>query len=319
MNYELGYKKWDLINLKDAFLRCERLDSWNAAKQKYLDKLEEKLTLFVVNNSEKVVRTRVAPKDINENARQALQLSTNNRGEVFCSVREDKNDYYFYNGEQLTGFLLGYGKDSNDFYSGGSGTDYSNYLGSYASWIRDDGVYFDLIGKYNWFRHSFGTPLIGGGSDSGSYNNQGLSLSAEAGKRFQRGNGYFVEPAVELIGLWSTPVSYATANGLSVDVPSTNSLLLRLGCTAGRKWRGGDGVNREIYGKVGWVNEYAGDSKINVDSVSFDSSLKGHQWLTGVGYVEDTGRYQIYVDAEKSWGDTTSKVWGLNAGYRWKF
>lgn len=102
INFESGYEDWKLINLKDAFLQYEQLKTWNAAKQKYLDKLEEKITQFVVNNSEKVVRTaRVAPKDVNENARQTLQLSVNNPGKVYRSLREDKDDYFFYNGEQL--------------------------------------------------------------------------------------------------------------------------------------------------------------------------------------------------------------------------
>jgi outer membrane autotransporter protein len=70
---------------------------------------------------------------------------------------------------------------------------------------------------------------------------------------------------------------------------------------------------------VSWVNEYEGDSTVRVDSATFDSCLKGHQWVTGVGFVEDGGYYQIYVDAEKSWGNTVSKAWGVNAGYRWKF
>lgn len=102
INFESGYEDWKLINLKDAFLQYEQLKTWNAAKQKYLDKLEEKITQFVVTNSEKVVRTaRVAPKDVNENARQTLQLSVNNPGKVYRSLREDKDDYFFYNGEQL--------------------------------------------------------------------------------------------------------------------------------------------------------------------------------------------------------------------------
>ena len=69
----LDLSKWKLIGLREAFLRSSRLETWDDAKKKYADKLEEKLTSFVLANSEKVVRTaRVAPKDINETAREAL-------------------------------------------------------------------------------------------------------------------------------------------------------------------------------------------------------------------------------------------------------
>jgi outer membrane autotransporter protein len=229
------------------------------------------------------------------------------------------NPQAFAGGKKYTGFVAGSGKGDNTFTSGGSGATRSTYLGTYASWLNDDGTFFDLIGKYNWFRHSFDTPLLGGGADSGTYRNQGLGLSAELGKRFSRPDGTFVEPAVELSGLWAGKASYATANGLAVEVPATRSLQLRLGSTVGRKWQGKDGASREIYGKAAWVNEFAGSSTVSVDSVGFENSLKGHQWVAGLGFVEDTGDGQIYIDAEKSWGNTTSKKWGVNAGYRWKF
>ena len=97
-----GYKKWRLIGLKEAFLSHAKLIAWDDAKKKYLDKLEEKLSEFVLANAERVVRTaRVAAKDVNESARGALARSGQFPGEVQCSPRDDKDDYYFLNGEQL--------------------------------------------------------------------------------------------------------------------------------------------------------------------------------------------------------------------------
>lgn len=229
------------------------------------------------------------------------------------------NPSSFSTGKKYTGFLIGYGQSSNDFTNDSSGNVSSAYLGSYVSWLRNDGVYLDLIGKYNFFHHTLEVPLMGGGNDSSNYRNRGLSLSAEIGKRFQRGNGYFIEPAAEVTGLWSNDAAYVTANDISISLPSQQSLLLRLGCTAGRKWQGADQVNRELYVKTSWINEYDGDSTVRADAISFDSSVKGHQWATGIGYVEDSEKGQIYMDAEKSWGHTTSKEWGFNVGYRWKF
>ncbi|TXH88348.1 MAG: site-specific DNA-methyltransferase [Rhodoferax sp.] len=100
--FEDGHKKWKLISLKEAFLRSAKLITWDDAKKKFLDKLEEKLSDFVLENAARVVRTaRVAAKDVNESARGALARSNEFPGEVQCSPREDKDDYYFLNGEQL--------------------------------------------------------------------------------------------------------------------------------------------------------------------------------------------------------------------------
>lgn len=101
-NYEEHFSDWRLISLRDAFQRSFKLTSWDEVKIKFADKLETKLAEFVVANAQRVVRTaRVAPKDVNELAREALALSNTDRTKVSCSVREDKDDYYFLNGEQL--------------------------------------------------------------------------------------------------------------------------------------------------------------------------------------------------------------------------
>lgn len=56
----------------------------------------------MLEQCDRVVRTaRVAPKDVNEEARDALAKSNANDGKVFKSVRDGKDDYYFINGEQL--------------------------------------------------------------------------------------------------------------------------------------------------------------------------------------------------------------------------
>jgi adenine-specific DNA-methyltransferase len=101
-NIDEPNEKWRQCLLKDAFLRANRLSTWDDARAKYLDKLEEKLSVFVLENARCVVRTaRVAPKDVNEAARKALQDSTKIQGIMQRSQRDGKNDYFFLSGEQL--------------------------------------------------------------------------------------------------------------------------------------------------------------------------------------------------------------------------
>lgn len=101
-NIEEDCSKWRLIGLREAFQRANRVNSWDEIKTKFSDKIEEKLSSFVVSNSRRVVRTaRVAPKDVNEAARDALNESIVNRTRVIKSARESKDDYFFLGGEQL--------------------------------------------------------------------------------------------------------------------------------------------------------------------------------------------------------------------------
>jgi adenine-specific DNA-methyltransferase len=100
-NYESPYADWKLINVKDAFSSNHKA-TWNELKARFADKLEVRIEEFVLANSDRVVRTaRVAPKDVNEEARAALIKSSQNPGKVFRSQRTNKEDYYFLDGEQL--------------------------------------------------------------------------------------------------------------------------------------------------------------------------------------------------------------------------
>ncbi len=101
-NYDRQFSEWQLESLKDEFCREKGIPNWNEAKKKFSDKIESKLEEFVLQSAVRVVRTaRVAPKDVNEDARDALAQSNAVPNRVFCSKREGKDPYYFINGEQL--------------------------------------------------------------------------------------------------------------------------------------------------------------------------------------------------------------------------
>ncbi len=100
-NYEDPFKEWRLITLREAFSNYHRL-SFNDLKAKYADKLEDEITKFVIKFKERVIQPAlVRDKDINESAREALRSSRENTKKVFCSKRDDKDDYFFLNGKQL--------------------------------------------------------------------------------------------------------------------------------------------------------------------------------------------------------------------------
>jgi adenine-specific DNA-methyltransferase len=101
-NFDEPFSDWRLIGARQAFLQSENLGSWSAAKKRYGDELEQAMERFVLDHAERVVRTaRVASKDVNEAARQALQQSVEQPSRVWKSDREGKDSYFFLGGEQL--------------------------------------------------------------------------------------------------------------------------------------------------------------------------------------------------------------------------
>lgn len=223
----------------------------------------------------------------------------------------------FTGGKKVLGFLVGTAKGNNSFSTGGTGTTDSVFLSGYESWVMSDGCYFDLIGKYSRFSNSFTAPLLGGGNDSGNFKNNGTGLAAELGKRVEEGNGFFIEPQVGVMALWSNKATYTSANGLMIDSPSYSNLNLSISGTVGKKTTTSDGTSQEIYTKVSWIQGY-GSSQTYVDQASFDSSLKGNQLVAEVGFTRDAANNQIYLDVDKSWGRSIGS-YGGKLGYAWKF
>ncbi|MEM5769107.1 MAG: autotransporter outer membrane beta-barrel domain-containing protein, partial [Bacillota bacterium] len=225
------------------------------------------------------------------------------------------NSSTFNGGKKFFGFLAGTAKGDNSFAITGTGKTDSKYLGVYGSWLRDDGAYFNLIGMNSRYDSSFAT-----GSDSAKdLSNTGWGLSTEIGKRFERGGGAFIEPQAGLSAMWFSKDHYVTSSGLVVDSPAARSLLLRLGLTVGKRSQMSNGTGRQIYGRINWVHEYAYEGRTVVNQAVFDPSLKGSQWVAGVGFEQNNGRNQIYINLEKAWGSTVSKSWGAVIGSRWNF
>lgn len=225
----------------------------------------------------------------------------------------------FSGGKRHTGWVAGGGWADRAFGHGGSGRTDSAHLGAYSSLLRDDGTYWDVVVKHNWYHHRFDTPLLGGGYDSAAFNTSGVGLSVETGRRIEKGGGYFVEPQAELAALWTRGGNYATAGGLAVSAQAETSLQLRAGGIAGRKTALAGGGSRQFYCKLAWVQELAGDNRTTVDGVSFASSLKGGRAVAGIGYSEDKAGRHLYLDVETAWGAKADIPWSVNLGGRWRF
>jgi adenine-specific DNA-methyltransferase len=100
-NFDDEFARWSLIGIREAFAQARGL-SVSRLRDELGEDYEEALNEFVLENAARVVRTaRVKDKDVNENARAALQRSRGTPNVVFRSERADRSDYYFLNGEQL--------------------------------------------------------------------------------------------------------------------------------------------------------------------------------------------------------------------------
>jgi len=100
-NVESPHREWRFVSLKEAFCRSHGIQE-SDLDRKFGARLETHLEKFVLKNSDRVVRTaRVADQDVNEDARAALMRSRDELDVVQHSARQDLEDFYFINGEQI--------------------------------------------------------------------------------------------------------------------------------------------------------------------------------------------------------------------------
>ncbi len=100
-NVDAPHRDWRFISLKEAFCRFQGIQE-KELDCKFGARLETHIEKFVLGHADQVVRTaRVADQDVNENAREALRRSREEENVVQHSAREDLEDFYFINGEQI--------------------------------------------------------------------------------------------------------------------------------------------------------------------------------------------------------------------------
>lgn len=205
--------------------------------------------------------------------------------------------------------------DGDSSYTNGSGTNKHTGFAVYGSNLRDDGSFIDLIAKYAHMKNDFD---VNGGVGSGDYSTNGLSFSAEYGKRFHQ-ESYWIEPQAELTYGRVSSADFTTKNGASVHQDSMDSLVGRLGFSLGKDIKQGN-----VYVRVSYLYDFQGDTSVTMSkdgaATSFKTDLGGGWWEFGVGTNLDLGHdTHFYLDVETTAGGDVDTPWQWNAGVRYSF
>ena len=205
--------------------------------------------------------------------------------------------------------------DGDSSYTNGSGTNKHTGFAVYGSNIRDDGSFIDLIAKYAHMKNDFD---VNGGVGSGDYSTNGLSFSAEYGKRFHQ-EGYWIEPQAELTYGRVSSADFMTKNGASVHQDSMDSLVGRLGFSLGKDIKQGN-----VYVRASYLYDFQGDTSVTMSKdgavTPFKTDLGGGWWEFGVGTNLDLGHdTHFYLDVETTAGGDVDTPWQWNAGVRYSF
>lgn len=244
------------------------------------------------------------------------------RGQSKYGPQGIKNQYNYYqlgydskiSDDWILGGAFTY-TDGDSSYTNGSGTNKHTGFAVYGSNLRDDGSFIDLIAKYAHMKNDFD---VNGGVGNGDYSTNGLSFSAEYGKRFHQ-EGYWIEPQAELTYGRVSSADFTTKNGASVHQDSMDSFVGRLGFSLGKDIKQGN-----VYVRASYLYDFQGDTSVTMSkggaATTFKTDLGGGWWEFGVGTNLDLGHdTHFYLDVETTAGGDVDTPWQWNAGVRYSF
>ncbi len=199
--------------------------------------------------------------------------------------------------------------------------DFNHWSGSlYATYLRDNGAYINLMGTVSRLSQDVDTQMIDGEPVSGKIKSRGSGVSVELGHKFDLSRLFFVEPSLQLSYGHYRAHNTVLSNGMTLTQTSFNSLTGRAGFTAGAKvWREGDLLG-EVWLNVGVMREFKGESTLHVNGVAFEDTLLGTRYYYGMGAdLAFTPNVKLYAVAEHQQGKLMQDSLGLKAGIKWQF
>lgn len=245
------------------------------------------------------------------------------RGEVeYESIQNQYNYYQVGYDEKLStdpnwtvGMFLTRTEGNSTFRTGSAENNHTG-VGVYGSYLKDDGSFIDLVAKYARIDSDFNA---NGGVGSGDYNTNGYSVSAEYGKRFEQGNGFWIEPQVELTYGTVGAVDYTTSNGAEVRQEGMDSLVGRVGFSLGKDIKAGN-----VYARASYLYDFDGETEVTMSrggiSDVYEQDLGGGWFEVGVGTnINLSDATHLYFDVEKTYGGDVATPWQWSAGIRYSF
>lgn len=215
----------------------------------------------------------------------------------------------------LLGVFGGYSKSDLSLSRGSSGTVDSFYVGTYGTWLGDDGYYVDSVLKLNQFQNQADVVMSDFSKAKGNYRNYGLGASLEAGRKIQLTEQMFVEPFAQLSAVAVQGQGFSLDNELQAHSAATRSLLGKLGMTVEHRYE-----QLRPYIKVALAQEFARDNEVKVNGNSFKNDLYGTRGELGAGLALSlSSNLQLHADFDYMKGQQIEQPWGANFGLRYAF
>ena len=221
--------------------------------------------------------------------------------------------------KRYQGVAFSYDDGKNSF-NRGSGKLKAKSIGFYNTDLRNKGHYLDVVFKIYDADSDFTVFDSEGKKITGAFDNTGISLSAEYGRKKYLDEHWSIEPQAQLTLGYLGGARYTTSNGIYVSQSDPNSVLGRIGCN----FMYDMDEKNTVYLKANWLHQFAGNYGVTLtngnDSLRIDNHDHDTWFEYGLGFACMTGKNNhLYADVERSTGGSLRKNWQWNAGMCWSF
>ncbi|WP_329778765.1 autotransporter outer membrane beta-barrel domain-containing protein [Allisonella histaminiformans] len=221
--------------------------------------------------------------------------------------------------KRYQGVAFSYDDGKNSF-NRGSGKLKAKSIGFYSTDLRNKGHYLDLALKIYDADSDFTVFDSEGKKITGAFDNTGISLSAEYGRKKYLDEHWSIEPQAQLTLGYLGGARYTTSNGIHVSQSDPNSVLGRIGCN----FMYDMDKKNTVYLKANWLHQFAGNYGVTLtngnDSLCIDNHDHDTWFEYGLGFACMIGKNNhLYADVERSTGGSLRKNWQWNAGMFWTF
>ena len=212
------------------------------------------------------------------------------------------------------GVAFSYTQGDTDFGRGSSDMDAFS-LAAYGTWIADNGLFADVIGRIATVKNDMTV-----GQYKGKTDNTLLSLSGELGWRYDVTNMLYVEPQAELTYTYIDGDKFKLGYA-DYETDSADSLVGRAGFALGIKCPNNKG---DAYVRVSAVHEFLGDSMVTasagntINTAEFDGKDTWVEYGIGASYNVTPNTY-IWADIERTSGAVVDEDVRGTVGVRFSF
>ena len=223
-------------------------------------------------------------------------------------------------GSLLAG-VFGALSDSRQKYDrNGRGDGKTESLGLYSTWQSVDNWFIDIAGTYFWHKQKIKSYTPSGYDVDGKYHTNAYQASLHAGKRWDIGAAWFLEPYVGLNYMRVDSISYRTNFNTLVKADAADYMGGTAGISAGRGITLPNGGNMDIYGRAAVVYDWDGKSPLVVAEEIFMEDTSSVRYELGAGFSASFGsRGTVYADMSTQLGSRVRFPWEFNLGLQFNF